>query len=43
MRREQAQVVYLQETHLNNDEHKKLKLFFSSYKSGHRSGVAIIN
>lgn len=48
MKKEQAHVVYLQETHLNDNEHEKLKrmgltnLFFSSYKSGHRSGVAVL-
>uniref|UniRef100_A0AAR2KFP9 exodeoxyribonuclease III n=1 Tax=Pygocentrus nattereri TaxID=42514 RepID=A0AAR2KFP9_PYGNA len=48
MKKEQAHVVYLQETHLSDKEHKKLKgmgfthLFFPSYKSGHRRGVAIL-
>lgn len=45
---EQAHIVYLQETHLTDKEHPKLKkmgftnLFFSSYKSGRRRGVAIL-
>lgn len=45
---EQAHIVYLQDTHLTDKEHVKLKrmgftnLFFSSYKSGHRRGVAIL-
>lgn len=40
MRKEQAQIVYLQETHEDCKEHEKLKrkgftkVFFSSYKSG---------
>lgn len=44
MKKEQAHVVYIQETHLNDTEHGKLKrmgftnLFFSSDKSGHRRG-----
>lgn len=48
MKREQAQIVYLQETHLDSKEHEKLKrlgfktVFFSSYKSGRRRGVTII-
>lgn len=48
MKKEQAHIIYLQETHLNDNEHEKLKrmgftnLFFSSYKSGHRRGVAIL-
>lgn len=48
MKRERAHVVYLQETHLNDKEHGKLRtmgfneLFFSSYKTGHRRGVAIL-
>lgn len=48
MKRERAHLAYLQETHLNDKEHEKLKrmgfsdLFFSSYKSGHRRGVAIL-
>lgn len=48
VRAEQAHIVYLQETHMTNKEHAKLKrmgftnLLFSSYKSGHRRGVAIL-
>lgn len=48
MKREQAQIVYLQETHLDLKEHEKLKrlgftnMFSSSYKSGRRRGVAIL-
>lgn len=48
VRAEQAHIVYLQETHLTDKEHLKLKrmgftkLFFSSYKSGHRRGVATL-
>lgn len=48
MKKEQAHIVYLQETHLNNTEHEKLQrmgftyLFFSSYISRHRRGVAIL-
>lgn len=40
--------MYLQETHLNKSEHEKLRrmgfnqLFLSSYKSGHRRGVATL-
>uniref|UniRef100_A0A8C5G012 exodeoxyribonuclease III n=1 Tax=Gouania willdenowi TaxID=441366 RepID=A0A8C5G012_GOUWI len=47
IKRNRIEVVYLQETHLNSDEHKKLRrmgftnLFSSSYKSGRRRGVAI--
>lgn len=48
MKKENAQIVYLQETHLNSTEHEKLKrmgfskVYYSSYKSGHRRGVAIL-
>uniref|UniRef100_A0A671TVT9 Reverse transcriptase domain-containing protein n=1 Tax=Sparus aurata TaxID=8175 RepID=A0A671TVT9_SPAAU len=48
MRKEQAQIVYLQETHLDFKEHEKLKrmgftsVFSSSYKAGRRRGVAIL-
>src|SRR4029434_10935970 len=47
MKKERAHVVYLQETHLNDKEHEKLKrmgftnLFFSSYKLGHRRAILI--
>lgn len=40
MKKEQVHIVYLQETHLSDKDHKKVKrmgftnLFFSSYKSG---------
>lgn len=46
MKRENAQIVLLQETHLIPPEHEKLKrmgfsrVHYSSYKSGHRRGVA---
>ena len=48
MKTERAHVVHLQETHLNDKEHEKLKrmgftnLFSSSYKPGHMRGVAIV-
>lgn len=48
MKKENAQIVLLQETHLNSTEHEKLKrmgfskVYYSSYKSGHRRGVAIL-
>ena len=48
MKRENAQVVFLQETHLTPAEHEKLKrmgfsrVYHSSYNSGHRRGVAIL-
>lgn len=48
MEKERAHVVYPQETHLNETEHRKLKdmgftsVLFSPYKSGHRRGVAIL-
>lgn len=48
MKKEKAQIVLLQETHLNSTEHEKLKrmgfskVYYSSYKSGHRRGVAIL-
>lgn len=44
MKKEKAHIVYLQETHLNDKEHEKLKkigftkIFFSSYKSNHKRG-----
>lgn len=43
-----SDIVYLQETHLSDDEHKKLskswasQVFYSSYSSGHKRGVAIL-
>lgn len=45
MKKEQAHVVYLQDTHLKDNKHEKLKkmgvtnLFFSSCESGQRRGV----
>ena len=49
MKKENAQIVLLQEMHLNsNSEHEKLKrmgfskVYYSSYKSDHRRGVAIL-
>lgn len=48
MKKENAQIVLLQETHLTSAEHEKLKrmgfsrVYYSSYKSGHRRGVAIL-
>lgn len=48
MKKEQARIVYLQETHLDFKEHEKLKrmsdtsVFSSSYKSGRQRGVAIL-
>lgn len=48
MKKENAGIVLLQETHLTPIEHEKLKrmgfskVYYSSYKSGHRRGVAIL-
>lgn len=48
MKRENAQIVLLQKTHRTAQEHEKLKMmgfsrvYPSSYKSGHRRGVAIL-
>lgn len=48
MKRENAQVVLLQATHLALLEHEKLKrigfsrVYHSSYRSGHRRGVAVL-
>ena len=48
MRKEGVEVALLQETHLSQKEHEKLKrngfnqVFSSSYRTGHRRGVAII-
>lgn len=48
MKKEKAHIAHLQETHLNDKEHEKLrkmgftKTFFSSYKSNHKRGVAIL-
>lgn len=48
LKKEKAQIAFLQETHLSQSEHAKLKrmgfshVFASSYRSGHRRGVAIL-
>ena len=48
LKKEKAHIALLQETHLNSVEHEKLermgfsKVFYSSYKSGHRRGVATL-
>lgn len=48
MRKEKNQVVYLQETHLSQQEHDKLKkvrhrnVFFSSFRKGLKRSVAIL-
>lgn len=48
MKKENAHIVFLQETHLNSVEHEKLKIlgfskvYYSAYKSGHKRGVAIL-
>lgn len=48
MKKENAHIVYLQETHLSNTEHEKLKrmgftqIYYSSYHTGHRRGVIIL-
>ncbi len=48
MKKEGVDVILLQETHLMEKEHAKLKrngynqIFSASYKTGHRRGVAII-
>lgn len=48
MRKEKVQIAMLQETHFNSLEHEKLKrmgfskIYYSSYKSGHRRGVATL-
>lgn len=48
MKRENAQIVLLQETHFTPLEHGKLKrmgfsrVYYSSYESGHRRGVATL-
>lgn len=48
MKKENAQVVFLQETHLNSVEHEKLKrmgfsqVYHSSCKLGHKRGVATL-
>lgn len=48
MKKEKLHVIFMQETHLNNLEHEKLKqkgfknVFYSSYRRGKRRGVAIL-
>jgi len=48
MKKDRAGIVFLQETHLTENEHEKLKrngynqVYAASYKSGHRRGVAIL-
>uniref|UniRef100_A0A3Q3ASL9 Reverse transcriptase domain-containing protein n=1 Tax=Kryptolebias marmoratus TaxID=37003 RepID=A0A3Q3ASL9_KRYMA len=48
LKKEKAQVIFLQETHLSKTEHEKLKnygyrnLYYSSYKEGRRRGAAIL-
>lgn len=48
IKKENIQVAFWQETHLSNLEHEKLKkmgfmnTFYSSHKSGHKRGVAIL-
>jgi len=48
LKKEKAHIALLQETHLSSTEHEKLgrlgfsKVFYSSYKSGHRRGVATL-
>lgn len=48
LRKEKAQIAFLQETHMSESEHAKLKrqgfryVFASSYKSAHKRGVATL-
>lgn len=48
LKKEKNQIAYLQESHLNDTEHRKLTkmgfkyVFSSSHKSGHNRGVAIL-
>ncbi len=48
LRRENNKIVFLQETHLSQNEHEKLKkfgyknTFYSTFKTGHKRGVAIL-
>lgn len=48
MKKDRVGILFLQETHLTENEHEKLKrkgynqIFSASYKSGHRRGVAIL-
>ena len=47
-RKEEMQVIFLQETHLSSQEHEKFKrygynnTFYSSFKQSHRRGVATL-
>lgn len=45
--RKKIDIIYLQETHLNDPEHQKTKLgynklYFSSFKGRHKRGVTIL-
>jgi len=48
LKRNNCQIAFLQETHLSDTEHEKLKkswadkLFYSSHSSGRKSGVSIL-
>lgn len=48
LKKEKGKIIFLQETHLANEEHLKWKrqgfdkVYYSSYESGHRRGVAIL-
>lgn len=48
LRKESSQIILLQETHLSQGEHKKLKrfgynnTFYCTFKTGHKRGVAIL-
>lgn len=48
LKKARAEVVFLQETHINDAEHSKLnktgfkEVYFASYKSVHKRGVAIL-
>lgn len=48
MRKEKKQIIFLQETHLSHSEHEKFRkfgyeiTFHSSFKTGHKRGVAIL-
>uniref|UniRef100_A0A8D0ATL0 Endonuclease/exonuclease/phosphatase domain-containing protein n=1 Tax=Sander lucioperca TaxID=283035 RepID=A0A8D0ATL0_SANLU len=42
MKKEKAQVVYLQETHTKLRKMGFTNIFFSSYKSKHKRGVAVL-
>lgn len=47
-RKEEMQVIFIQETHLSSQEHETLKrygysnIFYSSFQRSHRGGVAIL-